>query len=69
MIIHYLQIQDIEKIKYGHSFDNKEKFGKLFEDYGQSWKLGLEAQQRFDRGLRKEYADKKAKEEKDNKNK
>ena len=58
-----------DKIWLKHSFDNKEKFGKLFEDYGQSWKLGLEAQQRFDRGLRKEYADKKAKEEKDNKNK
>ena len=29
--------------------------------------LGLEAQQRFDRGLGKEYADKKVKEEKVNK--
>ena len=48
-----------DKIWLKHSFDNKEKFGKLFESYGQSLKLGLEAQQRFDRGLRKEYKDKK----------
>ena len=52
-----------DKIWLKHSFDNKE-FGKVFEGYAQSWKLGLEAQQRFDRGLRKEYQDKKAKEEK-----
>ena len=52
-----------DKIWLQHSFDNKE-FGKVFEGYAQSWKLGLEAQQRFDRGLRKEYQDKKAKEEK-----
>ena len=54
-----------DKIWLQHSFDNKE-FGKVFEGYAQSWKLGLEAQQRFDRGLRKEYADKKAKNEKNN---
>ena len=52
-----------DKMWLQHSFDNKE-FGKVFEGYAQSWKLGLEAQQRFDRGLRKEYQDKKAKEEK-----
>ena len=52
-----------DKIWLQHSFDNKE-FGKVFEGYAQSWKLGLEAQQRFDRGLRKEYQDKKAKEKK-----
>ena len=40
------------------SWDNKE-FSKVFEGYAQCWKLGLEAQQRFDRGLRKEYKDKK----------
>ena len=40
------------------SWDNKE-FGKTFEGYAQCWKLALEAQQRFDRGLRKEYKDKK----------
>ena len=40
------------------SWDNKE-FGKLFEGYAQCWKLALEAQQRFDRGLRKDYKDKK----------
>ena len=40
------------------SWDNKE-FGKLFEGYAQCWKLALEAQQRFDRGLRKEFKDKK----------
>ena len=54
-----------DKIWLKHSFDNKE-LCKVFEGYAQSWKLGLEAQQRFDRGLRKEYADKKAKEEKNN---
>ena len=42
------------------SWDNKE-FGKVFEGYAQCWKLALEAQQRFDRGLRKEYKDKKKK--------
>ena len=41
------------------SWDNKE-FGKTFEGYAQCWKLALEAQQRFDRGLRKEYKDKAA---------
>jgi len=41
------------------SWDNKE-FGKTFEGYAQCWKLALEAQQRFDRGLRKEYKDKSA---------
>ena len=40
------------------SWDNKE-FGKDFEGYAQCCKLALEAQQRFDRGLRKEYKDKK----------
>ena len=40
------------------SWDNK-KFEKVFEGYAQCWKLALEAQQRFDRGLRKEYKDKK----------
>ena len=39
------------------SWDNKE-FSKVFEGYAQCWKLALEAQQRFDRGLRKEYNDK-----------
>jgi hypothetical protein len=38
------------------SWDNKQ-FGKIFEGYGQCWKLALEAQQRFERGLRKEYKD------------
>ena len=52
-----------DKVWLKHSFDNKE-FAKVFEGYAQCWKLGLEAQQRFERGLRKEYADKKAKEEK-----
>ena len=37
------------------SWDNKDK-GKLYEEYAQAWKLALEAQQRFERGLRKEYA-------------
>ena len=37
------------------SWDNKEKFGKTFESYAQCWKLALEAQQRFERGLRKKY--------------
>ena len=41
------------------SWDNKE-FGKTFEAYAQCWKLALEAQQRFDRGLRKEFKDKAA---------
>ena len=48
-----------DKIWLKYSFDSKE-FCKKFEGYAQSWKLGLEMQQRFDRGLRKEYADKKA---------
>ena len=39
------------------SWDNKE-FGKTFEGYTQCWKLALEAQQRFDRGLGKQYKDK-----------
>ena len=42
------------------SWDNKE-FGKTFEGYAQCWKLALEAQQRFDRGLRKEWKDKREK--------
>lgn len=40
------------------SWDNKEK-SKLYENYAQAWKLALEAQQRYERGLRKEYAQKK----------
>ena len=40
------------------SWDNKDK-GKLYEEYAQAWKLALEAQQRYERGLRKEYAAKK----------
>ena len=40
------------------SWDNKE-FSKIFEGYAQCWKLALEAQQRFDRGLRKEFKIKK----------
>ena len=39
------------------SWDNKE-FTKTFEGYAQCWKLALEAQQRYERGLRKEYNDK-----------
>ena len=39
------------------SWDNKEK-NKLYEEYAQAWKLALEAQQRYERGLRKEYANK-----------
>ena len=42
------------------AWDNKE-FAKTFEGYAQSWKLALEAQQRFDRGLRKEYKEKRDK--------
>jgi hypothetical protein len=37
------------------SWDNKEK-KKEYEEYAQCWKLALEAQQRYERGLRKEYA-------------
>ena len=51
-----------DKIWLKHSFDNK-VFGKVFEGYAQSWKLGLEAQQRMERNLRKEYNDKIAKAE------
>ena len=40
------------------SFEFKEKYGKLYESYAQCWKLALEAQQRFERGLRKKYAKK-----------
>ena len=43
--------------KSSKSKNNKDK-GKLYEDYAQCWKLALEAQQRFERGLRKEYATK-----------
>ena len=51
------------------SWDNKE-FDKTFEGYAQCWKLGLEAQQRFERGLRKDYKDKLEKQAKlDKKNK
>ena len=42
------------------SWDNKE-FCKVFEGYAQCWKLALEAQQRFERGLRKEFKEKKKK--------
>ena len=52
-----------DKIWLKHSFDNKE-LGKVFEGYAQSWKLGLEAQQRFERELRKKYEDEKEKERK-----
>ncbi len=45
------------------SWDNKE-FGKTFEGYGQCWKLALEAQQRYERGLRKEYKEHKNKKKK-----
>ena len=51
-----------DKIWLKHSFDNKE-FGKVFEGYAQSWKLGLEAQQRMERNLRKGFNDKIAKAE------
>ena len=40
------------------SWEVKEK-AKLYEEYAQAWKLALEAQQRYERGLRKEYASKK----------
>jgi len=43
-----------DKIWLKHSFDNKD-FAKVFEGYAQSWKLGLEAQQRHEKELRKEY--------------
>ena len=46
------------------SWDTKEK-AKLYEEYAQAWKLALEAQQRFERGLRKEYATKKEKDKKE----
>ena len=49
-----------DKIWLKHCFDNKEFF-KAFEGYAQRWKLGLEAQQRFDRELRYHYMDKKNK--------
>ena len=39
------------------SWDTKEK-AKLYEEYAQCWKLALEAQQRYERGLRKEYSNK-----------
>ena len=39
------------------SWDNKNKT-KLYEEFAQAWKLALEAQQRFERGLRKEYLEK-----------
>ncbi|MCF0222846.1 MAG: hypothetical protein HUK20_01115, partial [Fibrobacter sp.] len=37
------------------SWDNKEKC-KLYESNAQIWKLALETQQRFERGLRKEFS-------------
>ena len=45
------------------SWDNKE-FAKTFEGYAQCWKLALEAQQRYDRGLRKEWKEKREKNKK-----
>ena len=45
------------------SWDNKD-FAKTFEGYAQSWKLALEAQQRYDRGLRKEWKEKREKNKK-----
>ena len=53
-----------DKIWLKYSFDNKE-LGKVFEGYAQSWKLGLEAQQRYERDLRKKYEEKKEKEAKE----
>ena len=51
-----------DKIWLKHSFDNKElKLGKIFEGYAQSWKLGLEAQQRYEKELRQKGKDKKEK--------
>ena len=44
-----------DKIWLQLSWDNKEK-SKLYEEYAQAWKLALEAQQRYERGLRKEYS-------------
>ena len=44
-----------DKIWLQLSWDNKEK-AKLYEEYAQAWKLALETQQRYERGLRKEYA-------------
>ena len=51
-------MQDIEKIKNGCNYHG---IIKNFEGYAQCWKLALEAQQRFDRGLRKEWKDKREK--------
>ena len=45
------------------SWDNKD-FTKTFEGYAQCWKLALEAQQRYDRGLRKEWKEKREKNKK-----
>ena len=45
------------------SWDNKD-FAKTFEGYAQCWKLALEAQQRYDRGLRKEWKEKREKNKK-----
>ena len=45
------------------SWDNKD-FEKTFEGYAQCWKLALEAQQRYDRGLRKEWKEKREKNKK-----
>jgi hypothetical protein len=44
-----------DKIWLKKSWENKE-YEKLYESYAQSWKLSLEAQQRFERGLRKKYS-------------
>ena len=40
------------------SWEVKEK-SKVYEEFAQAWKLALEAQQIYERGLRKEYAEKK----------
>ncbi len=50
--------EDKEWLKLSWDFKDK---GKLYEEYAQAWKLALEAQQRYERGLRKEYANKNSK--------
>ena len=39
------------------SWENKD-YQKLYEEYAQKWKLSLEAQQRYERNLRKEVKEK-----------
>ena len=39
------------------SWENHD-YEKLYEDYAQKWKLALEAQQRYERNLRKEVKEK-----------